>query len=430
MSIVANNIDTKDISIVFQGAVAKDITYKCIQSAKKILPDAEIILSTWKNSDWHEINKLKEICDLVVLNKDPGSIECKNYHSSTLGKTSNIFRQILSAREGLLKATKKYAIKTRTDIAFIDNNFLNYFDIFAPCEDKNLIKINKKYTFLKKRVIIPSVFTNKVNYHHKKDNCFRYSDWFTFGLKEDVEKIWNIEIENDPDFAIKNNVIINKSKSNLLLSPASNYHEEQYIWGNLIKQNISKKDEFEFLHENDYSAKNSTLSEIILVNNIVVVDYENFGIQMLKNERKNCLNKDLYSYCDWLRLYKKYCNKDYKIKDEYNLLLKHKICVFKSTTKRHLMRIKKNFNSYKDDLKKEDFITIIAGFFINLIKSSYSFILVIYNFFNIILFNIILIIFNFSLKLITKTKKIKLFNDACLWIKHILFEIKHFINGF
>ena len=48
---IVNGIDTKDISVVVQGAVDKINTPKCLESIRKFLPCAEIVLSTWEGTD-------------------------------------------------------------------------------------------------------------------------------------------------------------------------------------------------------------------------------------------------------------------------------------------------------------------------------------------------------------------------------------------
>ena len=49
-------ISSKELSVVVQGAVSPLETISCLKSIRKYLPDAQIILSTWKNSDISELN--------------------------------------------------------------------------------------------------------------------------------------------------------------------------------------------------------------------------------------------------------------------------------------------------------------------------------------------------------------------------------------
>ena len=64
---VVKMIETKDIAVVVQGAIDKENTPKCLMSIRKFLPDAEIILSTWEDSDVAGLDY-----DNLLLNKDPG----------------------------------------------------------------------------------------------------------------------------------------------------------------------------------------------------------------------------------------------------------------------------------------------------------------------------------------------------------------------
>lgn len=65
------DIKPKDISVVVQGAINKEITPRCLQSIRTLLPNAEIILSTWEGSDVDGLDY-----DKLVLNKDPGAVKC------------------------------------------------------------------------------------------------------------------------------------------------------------------------------------------------------------------------------------------------------------------------------------------------------------------------------------------------------------------
>ncbi len=54
---------SKDISVVVQGPIfgrpgddyEKQITLHCLESIKKVLPESEIILSTWKGSEYRHL---------------------------------------------------------------------------------------------------------------------------------------------------------------------------------------------------------------------------------------------------------------------------------------------------------------------------------------------------------------------------------------
>ena len=107
-----SKIKSKDISVVVQGAINSEVTPKCLESIRKYLPEAEIILSTWEGSDVVRLDY-----DKLILNKDPGGADC-----SRDGKgINNCNRELVSTFEGLKLANRKYALKIRSDIVFINN---------------------------------------------------------------------------------------------------------------------------------------------------------------------------------------------------------------------------------------------------------------------------------------------------------------------
>ena len=103
---------SKDISVVVQGPIhtQDNLTKRVLESVRTHLPDAELILSTWKGS---QIDGLD--CDVLLLNDDPGAIN--GY---------NVNRQIVSTRNGLQKATRTYAVKLRTDMQLTGTGFIDF----------------------------------------------------------------------------------------------------------------------------------------------------------------------------------------------------------------------------------------------------------------------------------------------------------------
>ena len=97
-----SEIKSSEISVVVQGAVDKELTPKCLLSIRKYLPEAEIILSTWEGTDVSGLSY-----DKVLLNKDPGAFP---YLRNSL-KSNNLNRYLVSSRNGIQKASKKYILK-------------------------------------------------------------------------------------------------------------------------------------------------------------------------------------------------------------------------------------------------------------------------------------------------------------------------------
>ena len=100
-------IDFKDISVVIQGAVDFSMIDQVLQSVRSVLPEAEIILSTWEGVDYSPINS--ELYDKLVLSTDPGGFQLYKQNKTL----NNVDRQVVSSFAGLNKATNLYAIKMR-----------------------------------------------------------------------------------------------------------------------------------------------------------------------------------------------------------------------------------------------------------------------------------------------------------------------------
>ena len=86
-------IESKNITVIFQGAVDKKTTPLCIDSIKKILPEAYVVLSTWEGSDITGCN-----CDEILFSKDPGGFKDK-----VVNFTNNLLRQLVSTQVAFCK---------------------------------------------------------------------------------------------------------------------------------------------------------------------------------------------------------------------------------------------------------------------------------------------------------------------------------------
>jgi hypothetical protein len=87
-------INTDGLSVIVQGAIHSEFTPLCLQSIRKYLPDAEIILSTWEGSN---VDGLEY--DILILNEDPGyKKHCRD---------NNTNRQLVSIQGGLKKVSRQ-----------------------------------------------------------------------------------------------------------------------------------------------------------------------------------------------------------------------------------------------------------------------------------------------------------------------------------
>ena len=167
----------EDISVVVQGPIIgspedpynKRLTYQCIESIRRHLPGAEIILSTWRGSSVKSLSH-----DILIENEDPGA----TIYYYRLKLYNNINRQIVSTKSGLQHSTKKFAMKIRSDMILHGNDFLKYF--------KKYTKRSDEWKILQERVLICTIFSK----NPKRIFPFPLhpSDWFFFS--EDIKVFW------------------------------------------------------------------------------------------------------------------------------------------------------------------------------------------------------------------------------------------------
>ena len=276
-------IKSEDISVVVQGAIDKNLTPKCLNSIKKYLPMAEIILSTWEGSDVEGC-----IYNKIIFNKDPGAFS----NTKDGNRLFNLNRYLLSSKVGIEKATRKYILKIRSDIVLKNCNFLKYFDKFT--------KRNDKYSVFKHKVLTSSLYTITGELGTKEETGkihltpYHISDWWHFGFAEDIKLLYSCKlIENFEDFAqyFKNP----QYELEWLNHRTWKFPPEQYLGVELAK---IKFPDLEFNDCLDTKNINMEQSLNFILDNFITLDFQQSGV---------LLEKD-FGYCS-----KYICKKFWKI---------------------------------------------------------------------------------------------------------------------
>lgn len=301
-------INSKDISVIVQGAIDNEETPKCLKSIRECLPDCEIILSTWQNSDTNGLD-----FDILVLSEDPGSVTVEESKHQMF--CNNINRQLISTQEGLKNAARTYALKLRSDLILTNADFLEYFDKFQSK--------SKNYNLFKRKILVSDLFTRfnmKTNDRKRVKMPFHISDWWQFGLREDLETYFlDTKPVEEPYFTNYFNLEENKHKDTPYRTHKFKFSPEQYFAYSCFNRN------FEDIYMEDASDYSDELMEKFrecIVNNFVVLEFKHSGI---------CLNKypyckysknerflgdpyiGLYNFYRYENEYKKYCDKNYTI---------------------------------------------------------------------------------------------------------------------
>lgn len=278
-------IDSSEISIVLQGPIYKNCTNKVCKRMRELFPYAEIIISTWEGADITGLDY-----NVIILNKDPGGTPLFINDK----RTNNVDRQITSSLNGIKKATRKYCLKWRTDLLLKDSNFLQFFDKY-PAR-------NPKWKIFKKRVLV-----------HYPTLPYIYplgpTDISCFGLTEDILTYLDIPLQTKEQ---ANYFINNAFPKDTLIA----YQQiiplrgaEMYIWYNVLKKFEATFERINSTWGFDLNKELLDLSELSIVNNLQVVDRENFDFEALVHPyllqaKETFVTEDLYKY--W---YKKWCLK-------------------------------------------------------------------------------------------------------------------------
>lgn len=283
-----------DLSIVVQGAIdwshsarkfateTTPITKMCLASIRKQFPKAEIILSTWEGSETGGLHY-----DKLVLSRDPGS----HIFDDSRGRFLNVNRQIVSAFNGIRRATRKYVLKVRSDMYFINNRALSLL--------KGDLQRCVEYKVSRHRVIITNIST--VNPAKAYQCPFHACDWFFLGTKEDLIDIFDIPLMPSPEYTRWYEShpfpVNHPDRTNL-----SRYNPECYIWSSYLKKYL----DLTFNHTSDNSSENVAISEWIFANNTIIYSAYQLGFKSLKYEWPASHLINYYNHCQWKELYRKY----------------------------------------------------------------------------------------------------------------------------
>ncbi|MDB4916146.1 MAG: WavE lipopolysaccharide synthesis [Gemmatimonadetes bacterium] len=284
-----------DISIVVQGpisgtpsdsAVAR-LTLRCLESVRRQLPGAEIILSTWKGSDLSGLP-----FDTVIENDDPGALRLDDMLRSHIQFYYNANRQIVSTRNGLRAATRPYAMKLRSDMILTGTGFLSLFGRYE--------KRAADWSILRARVIASTFFSR--NPRKRYPYAFHPSDWFHFGYLEDVSDLWEIPLAGDeiPRWFETHPRPAGDTEAWAMYR----YTVEQYIWTAFLR----KHGPVHFDHKRDTSNSAVALSELTIANNLVLGEVRMLGLEFPKYPVSLANQVTLYTHAEWQQLYQRYCD--------------------------------------------------------------------------------------------------------------------------
>jgi len=173
-------IDSSRISVVIQGLThyVKDdencTFYQCVHSIRTHLPQAEIIVSTWKNQDCDE-----SVVDRVLYNDEPESITS----DEDVSYKWNFNKMVVSTKNGIIASNKEYVLKFRADLFLSGTNFLRI------TKKENTSETLNQFRIFQTPVNVSNIFTKTpLSYLHF---LFHLGDIVQFGRKENLLDLWD-----------------------------------------------------------------------------------------------------------------------------------------------------------------------------------------------------------------------------------------------
>lgn len=272
------NIQHEDITFMMAGPIFP-VTQKNIKQIKKLFSKSPIILSTWKNQDLAGIN-----VDEIILNNDPGKI---GNQPDKLFQNYN--RMVLSVYNGLKSVKTKYVLRIRTDSTIHNDNFLKLYNkmiasnLANPTVFKQPILVSQSLEFF----ILP----------------YFVSDFFQFGLTEDISALWNTPLatEQEADW------FKNKKYNFSILRPFNNRTKNTWWIYSSPEQTIfckylyKKGIDIDFKHQQDeITFKKLKNSITIIVNNCFLCSVYEIGLHSFKHPY---LSKEKNMVNDWFKIH-------------------------------------------------------------------------------------------------------------------------------
>lgn len=170
------------LSIVVHGPADAAVAQNCAHW-RRLFPQAQLICVTSQNTDGTALDqtlaaRLTISCDTVL--PAPAASSLPPMKTDSAGP-NYVNQMIVAARAGLAAATGHHVLRVRSDLVFRNRAFLGAYvaGTALPRGPRRLFE---------HRVMIGEIFTLNPFTHVRLP--FHFSDWFHFGLADDVSAIW------------------------------------------------------------------------------------------------------------------------------------------------------------------------------------------------------------------------------------------------
>lgn len=227
-------------------------------------------------------------CDKVVLSEAALPLPPIKNDSP---KLNNMNLQLAAAKQGLAHTSGAYVLRIRSDMVFLDRSFLQQY--IEGC-----FLARGSVAVFKQRVMISWLYT--LNPFTVERMPLHFSDWFHFGLTDDVRQIWSA-----PSISLRDSMYFRTRKH----APGSNTRERQFNIRLAVEQHIiyhcfkQSRPDLTLEYNNDTTSVDLSLD--ILVDNFVICDlarahcvFEKYASEFVdKSKEIHCITRD-----DWVAM--------------------------------------------------------------------------------------------------------------------------------
>lgn len=180
----------EDITFVVCGKIIESgclSTARCLKSIRRFFPESPIILSTWEQES---VNLLKGLYDELVVSKEDKRLLQYPSILDHLKRPNTVNVQQVTGFAGVSRVKTTWCVKTRTDFLLGGDAFYKLYLHWNAALDR----YNPEYRVFKQRILAPWLFTENPE---KNAIAYMLSDFFQFGLTEDLQMLWDGHLESD-----------------------------------------------------------------------------------------------------------------------------------------------------------------------------------------------------------------------------------------
>ena len=280
------------MSVIVQGPVIggpekaghERLTWRALESVRRVFPGAQVILSTWSGSD---LRKLE--ADTIVCSTDPGSIVCKR--AGTEDYVNGVNRSIISTLAGLRAATRPYAVKLRSDCELIHDGMLAHLEAHSERCDE--------FRVFTDRIICGELFSRDP---YITSFLFHPADVFHFGRTDDLLRLWDQPLAPAEDTERWHESGFNRPWVMTEGLPIR-YVPAQYLWITALKK-AGHDFSLRYCMELPHSLVGA--SELSLLNNFSLIDERSLGLAFPASFLRASTDAT-YSRRTWQKLHEMYC---------------------------------------------------------------------------------------------------------------------------